>query len=197
MITIVNTHPAENAAFTDGLSRIITELGLECRVISGYEGTGALQSDDRVILSGVPLDVKYSLEDVRTQREIDRAFAWLRDYQGAVLGICFGHEVLAHIFGGDVASLARPVKDPRYRLRFSSEFPRGIFSGIDECGVFAEHLQYVSAVPEPFNVLSQKDGIPYVMYHPGREFYGVQFVPERSDSRCKDALRRFVSGRGG
>lgn len=193
-ITIVNTHAGENPIFTDELTRFLAALGIEPHVMGGYEGSRPLSSyANRVILTGVPLDVSYSLESTETQQRIDRAFGWLRHYPGPILGICFGHEILAHIFGGKVSSLERPVQNPQCRLSFSPDFDRGVFSGIEECEVFAEHLQYVHTVPGVFKVLSQKDGIPYVIYHSERQMYGVQFVPERSDSKCKDALRRFVT----
>lgn len=58
--------------------------------------------------------------------------------------------------------------------------------------MFAEHRDYVSVVPRGFTVLSRRNGIPYIMYDPEREMYGVQFVPEQSDDRTKEILKRLV-----
>jgi GMP synthase (glutamine-hydrolysing) len=135
------------------------------------------------------MNVSYSLAEAETQRIIDRAFGWLRDCGRPVLGICFGHQILAHVFGGRVSTLEEPVLDARYPLVLSRE--GGIFSGFEELRVFAEHRDYVSAVPRGFTVLSRKNGVPYIMHDPERQMYGVQFVPEQSDDRSKEILRRF------
>jgi GMP synthase-like glutamine amidotransferase len=144
----------------------------------------------RIILTGVPLDVDYSLAQARTQRLVNRAFGWLRECQRPVMGICYGHQILAHVLGGRVSSLAETVLDARYPLVLIAA--AGIFSGVEELKVFAEHRDYVSVVPRGFTVLSRKNGIPYIMYDSEREMYGVQFVPEQSDAQTQEILKRFA-----
>jgi GMP synthase (glutamine-hydrolysing) len=190
-VLIVNTHPGENPVFVGKLRAYLTALEAEHDVIEGYEGLNPLDSNAHcIILTGVPLDVDYSLSEDRTKKLIDRSFGWLRECGRPVLGICFGHQILAHVFGGQVSSLEETVEDARYPLVLSRE--GGIFSGIAELRVFAEHRDYVSVVPRGFRVLSREKGIPYIMYDPEGEMYGVQFVPEQSDARTRAILKRFV-----
>jgi GMP synthase-like glutamine amidotransferase len=94
------------------------------------------------------------------------------------------------LFGGQVSSLDKTVVDARYPLVLSRQ--GGIFSGVEELKVFAEHRDYVSVVPRGFTVLSRKNGIPYIMYDSEREMYGVQFVPEQSDAQTQEILKRFA-----
>jgi GMP synthase (glutamine-hydrolysing) len=192
-VLIVNTHPGENPLFVGKLREFLASVGAEHHMIGGYEGRNPLgMSVRRIILTGVPLDVDYSLAEAETQKLVDRTFGWLRECGRPVLGICYGHQILAHVFGGHVSSLQETVVDARYSLVLSRE--GGIFSGVGELQVLAEHRDYVSVVPSGFSVLSQKHGIPYIMYDPEREMYGVQFVPEQSDERTKGILERFVLG---
>jgi GMP synthase-like glutamine amidotransferase len=190
-IAIVNTHPGENPIFVGRLAEFLVSVGAEYDVFDGYRGWNGPEMDARsVILTGVPMDVTYSLAQLETQRLVDRAFGWLRDYRRPVLGICYGHQILAYVFGGQVSSLEEAVLNARYPLALQKA--EGIFSGVRELQVFAEHRDYVSLVPRDFGVLSRKNGVPYIIHHPEREMYGVQFVPEQSDEATREILRRFV-----
>ena len=190
-VAIVNTHPGDNPGFVGKLSDFLASVGAEHHVIEGYERPNPLEMDVRcVILTGVPMDVGYSLAQVETQRLIEQAFGWLRDYRRPVLGICYGHQILAHVLGGRVSPLGEAVVDAQYSLVLQRA--EGIFSGVKELCVFTEHRDYVSLVPQGFVVVSRSNGVPYVIADPEREMYGVQFVPERSDHRTREMLRRFV-----
>jgi GMP synthase-like glutamine amidotransferase len=190
-VLIVNTHPGENPRFVGKLREFLISSGSTHNVIDGYTGLNPLDSDARrIILTGVPLDVDYSLSEYRTRKLIDRAFGWLHECTRPVLGICYGHQILARVYGGQVSSLEETVLDPRHPIVLSRE--GGVFSGVKELKVFAEHRDYVSVVPGGFTVLSRRNEIPYIMYDPNREMYGVQFVPEQSDDRTKEILRRFA-----
>lgn len=191
-ITIVNTHIEENPQFVNVLRKFLNTLNIDPIIIDGY--TNKPQGKNRVILTGVPLDATYSLSERETQAIVEDTFDWLRTYSKPVLGICYGHQILAHIFGGHVAPLGKKVKDEHYPLSLETDQPGGIFSDIAQIEVFAEHRDYVAKIPPGFNVLSRKHGVPYIIYHPAREFYGLQFVPERSDQETRQILKEFVTG---
>ncbi len=192
-IVIVNTHPGENPEFVGELMRFLAPLGIEPEVIEGYKGKNPLDSSPQcIILTGVPMSASYSLAEADTQRLVDQAFGWLRECRQPVLGICYGHQILAHIFGGEISPLEEMVEDERYPLALEADRERGIFSDVEKLEVFAEHRDYVSVTPQGFRVLCQKKEIIYIMYHPEREMYGVQFVPEQSDDRSREVLKRFV-----
>lgn len=190
-ITIVNTHTEDNPQFVKILKDFLSSLDIEPSIIDGY--TGKPSGEQRVILTGVPIDATYSLSERETQATIEAAFGWLRNYPQPVLGICYGHQILAHMFGGQVAPLGETVKDERYPLTVETDQPSGIFADIEQIEVFAEHRDYVAEVPQVFNVLCRKNGIPYIIYHPQRELYGMQFVPERSDRTSQQILKEFVT----
>jgi GMP synthase (glutamine-hydrolysing) len=192
-VIIVNTHPFENPEFVGKLADFIRTIGVEPEIVEGYANASPLDRfPSSIILTGVPMNANYSLAEADTQREVNRAFGWLRDCKCPVLGICYGHQILAQIFGGKVSALKRMVKDERLPLAWKADAKSGIFSEVAYLEVFAEHRDYVSTIPQGFTVLCQLNDVPYIMYHPGRELYGVQFVPEQSDERSKELLRQFV-----
>lgn len=192
-VVVVNTHPGENPEFVGKLVEFLNSIGIEPEIVEGYENVNPLDGEPScIILTGVPADANYSLSETNTQRKVNGAFGWLEECKRPVLGICYGHQILAHIFGGEVSSLKQTVKDERFPLDWKADMRSGIFSEVGSLEVFAEHNDFVSEVPQGFKVLCQIDGIPYIMYHPEREMYGVQFVPDQSDEKSKELLKRFV-----
>lgn len=194
-VLVVNTHPGENPIFLNGLVNYLENLGITPQVSGGYDGEDVLsRRADRFLLTGVPLEVSYSLSDDATQHLIEPSFGWLRQCARPVMGICYGHQILGHIFGGQIATLDKPIIESEYRLEISGSVKRGIFAGIRAMTVFAEHLDYVAKVPEGFEVIAEKGDVPYIIYSPERGMYGVQFVPELSGAEGREILRRFIWG---
>jgi GMP synthase (glutamine-hydrolysing) len=192
-VVIVNTHTSENPEFVGKLVESMKLLGIEPEIIQGYGQDDPLdQNPSHILLTGVPVTVDYSLAEERTQKDVNRAFGWLKECECPVMGICYGHQILAETFGGAVSPLRTMIKSKRLRLEWIANEESGIFSGLEELDVFVEHRDYVSKIPPGFTVLCRNDEIPYIMYQPGRSMYGVQFVPEQSDERCRALLRRFV-----
>lgn len=191
---LINTHPAANPDFTVPLLNLIRSEGFQAELVSGYEFRRPSHIKyDKVILSGVPLDADYSLSEKDTQTLISDHFSWIQDWHKPLLGICYGHQILAHLFGGSVAPFARTVNEKRYPLELDlSRSKSGIFAGMTSIAVFAEHRDYVAEVPDDFVVLSSRNSIPYIIHNPQREFYGVQFVPEQSGQKAQQALINFL-----
>ena len=191
---LINTHPTSNPDFTAPLLSFIRNEGVQSELVSGYAIRHPSHIEhEKVILSGVPLDAGYSLSEKDTQTKIWDHFSWIRDWQKPLLGICYGHQILAHLFGGSVAPLTRAINDQRYPLDLDlARSESSIFAGLKSIAVFAEHRDYVAVVPDDFNILSSRNGIPYIIHNPQREFYGVQFVPEKSGQKTQQALIHFL-----
>ena len=172
----------------------LNSLGIEPEIIEGYEDENPLEGcPSNIILSGVPISADYSLAENDTKRDVNSAFGWLKECNCPVLGICYGHQILAQIFGGNVSSMKGMLVVEKLPLVWKADAKSGILSDVENLVVSAEHRDYVSEIPQEFTTLCQIDEIPYVMYHSEREMYGVQFIPEHSDERSKELLKRFVS----
>jgi len=115
----------------------------------------------------------------------DRAFfeqeaAFVRLAEVPVLGICFGHQLIAWAFGAEVISLPKPLTEPKEVV---VEVPDRIFASWrpgDKLYVAEWHQDAVEALPPGFVRLATS-GFCRVeaMMHLRRPIYGVQFHPER------------------
>jgi GMP synthase (glutamine-hydrolysing) len=108
-----------------------------------------------------------------------RAEAWIRDVAGdrPLLGLCFGHQLIAHALGGDVQ------KNPRGREIGTVEATRGVddplLDGIPGAfHVHASHVDSVTRLPDGATLLATTDLEPVAAYRVGPTTWAVQFHPE-------------------
>jgi GMP synthase (glutamine-hydrolysing) len=138
-----------------------------------------------IILSGGP-DSVYAEDAYR----IDPA---ILDLGIPILGICYGHQLIADLLGGDVENTGL------------GEFGKAEMSVSDaECVLFSElplsqtvwmsHRDSVARVPDGFvSTASTPNAAVAAMENTGRGIYGVQFHPEVVHTdRGMDVLKRFL-----
>ncbi len=109
-----------------------------------------------------------------------------------VLGICYGHQVLAQTLGGSVASTGTSEFGPATLTVSDSS---GLFSAQRENRqVWMSHNDAVLVPPEGFVVTASTPDAPVAaMENPGRKMYGVQFHPEvRHTDHGQEVLEHFL-----
>lgn len=121
---------------------------------------------DLVVLSGGgPYNVLYDHDQFKEEIKIVRSGK-------PIIGICFGCELLAHAFGGELKEL------PSNR--------RGIFEieitdeklGPKNVKVYEGHRWAIAKLPEDFEVLAKSETGPEIIKHKILPIYGLQFHPE-------------------
>ncbi len=137
-----------------------------------------------IILSGGPASV-YAEDAYRIDSGI-------LDLGVPILGICYGHQVMAHTLGGEVTrsdtaeygKTEMRVKDPGRLLR---DLP-------DRQTVWMSHRDAVTSAPPGFRVAASTSESPVAaMEHPERRLCGVQFHPEVAHTpRGQEILKRFL-----
>lgn len=116
------------------------------------------------------------------------------------LGICFGHQLLAHAFGGQVGALAgQPEYGTVEILRTPESTGDDLFGALPEQFlVQAAHYQTVVAPPPGATLLaSNTSGVHALRFAP--DAWGVQFHPEFSAEGARiihDIVRDDLKGRG-
>ncbi len=138
-----------------------------------------------LILSGGPASV-YE-EGAPT---VDRG---LFDMGVPVLGICYGHQLMAQVLGGEVAATGEREYGGTV---LSVGQPGGLLLadfGAEE-QVWMSHGDAVTRAPDGFRVTARTDTIPIAaMEDPARGLFAVQFHPEVSHTRRgRDVLKRFL-----
>jgi GMP synthase (glutamine-hydrolysing) len=109
-----------------------------------------------------------------------------------ILGICYGHQVLAHALGGDVA---RTEEAEFGRTDLAVAGPSVLLDGLpDRQEVWMSHRDSVVKPPPGFLVTASTRSSPVAaMEDPDRRMCGVQFHPEVGHTlRGQEILKRFL-----
>ncbi len=126
----------------------------------------------------------------------ERAAVWLAkivdDDVVPVLGLCYGHQLLAHGLGGEVGKNPNGREMGTVELRMNVAGTTGdmLFGG----GTFPVHMSHVESVlvpPDGAVVLGETDIEPNAALRFGPRQWGVQFHPEFD----ADIMRRYVEAR--
>lgn len=110
-----------------------------------------------------------------------------------VLGICYGHQLLAHHLGGTVAKGTRGEYGIA-QLTVTAEDP--LWRGVDHSQIWMSHFDSVESVPSGFAVTASS-GVSGVaaMSNRERRLFGIQFHPEVVHTRAgQQVLENYVFG---
>jgi GMP synthase (glutamine-hydrolysing) len=145
----------------------------------------ATRNPTAVILSGGPASV-YA-EDAY---DIDPGFFELGV---PVLGICYGHQLLAHGLGG-VVDRRESGEYGKAELESTDEPSLLLAELPEQQTVWMSHGDAVVKAPPGFKVTANTPGSPVAaMEDPSRNFYGVQFHPEVAHTpRGQEILKHFL-----
>ena len=175
--------------FTQLIARRIRELGVFSEIISHKKIK--LKNFDKtikgIILSGGPLNVyqisKYSFDKKIINLNIP------------ILGICFGHQILSKVNGGN-------VKQSKYRefgltniyKKNDSLLTKNFFNKKNFTKVWMSHADEVSKLPKNFNVVASSDNSKFaIVENKQKKFYGAQFHPEVTHTKNgKRLISNFI-----
>jgi GMP synthase (glutamine-hydrolysing) len=126
----------------------------------------------------------------------ENAARWLRsavEHGCPVLGVCYGHQLLAHAFGGTVEynPRGRQIGTLDVALTESAEHD-ALFSGFPAVlHVPVSHRQAVTALPPGARLLATTARDPFHAFSLGERAWGVQFHPEFD----ADIVRGYIDAR--
>lgn len=149
----------------------------------------ALDSYAGIVVTGSPAMVSHH------QAWSERAAAWLRramsDNRLPILGVCYGHQLMAHAQGGRVGPNPFGRRMGTTSMRVLDEDDR-LMSVVDaSTRVHVTHLEAVLEPPRSARVIATADGDPNHALHFGGLSWGVQFHPEFDAA----IMRCYVEGR--
>ncbi len=111
-----------------------------------------------------------------------------------ILGICYGHQLIAEHFGVKIEKSPQPeyTKDEgMYTFYVLEDSP--LFEGLPrEFPVYMAHGDWVPRLPDGFTLLGKTDNTPIAAFQKGHIF-GVQFHPEADESGISlQVLKNFA-----
>jgi len=128
--------------------------------------------------------------------------AWLRRCVGSelpLLGICYGHQLLAHALGGRVADHPAGIEIGSREIALTAQAEQDLlFSGLPRhFPAQLVHYQSARELPEGAVVLARSEAEPHQAFRVGRHAWGVQFHPEFSPQAMAGYIRQLRPGLDG
>lgn len=174
-----------------GMGRSVAPGDVE--VAAAYLGD-PLPAADRI--AGVVVTGSVSMVSAREPWS-ERSAAWLagvvRDDAVPVLGLCYGHQLIAHALGGEVGPNPNGREMGTVEVHFAKT-ANGALAPLFESGVFlgqTSHLESVLRAPRGAQVLARTALDPRAALRYGPRQWGTQFHPEFD----AEILRRYVEAR--
>lgn len=170
-------------SFVFTIVQYLRELGADCTVRDRAEITPATPTGfDGVLLSpgpGHPADTGPVLELVRNAAL----------HRTPLLGVCLGHQVIAHVHGAVVARAPRLVHGHADEVHHDGA---GVFDGLPNPGVFTRYHSLAvrpESVPAALQITARTStGVVMGLRHRRLPIEGVQFHPESVLSECGHRL---------
>jgi GMP synthase (glutamine-hydrolysing) len=180
-ITVLDT----GGQYTHLIARRVRELGVYADVQPSDTPSFELASRKGIIISGGPASVYEP-----NSPDIDPA---LTASQLPILGICYGHQLLAHHLGGVV----RPGERGEYGIAQLTVKDRdSLWDGVTQSQIWMSHRDVVERVPTGFQITAYTDTSDIAaMADRERKIFGLQFHPEVVHTHAgKRILENFVFG---
>lgn len=172
--------------YTQLIARRVRENGVYCEILpfDTPEADIRKRKPEALILSGSPAGVGRPGFPACRREILETGVP--------VLGICYGMQLMAHLFGGSVKAAE---KREYGRAFFLARRRAGLFAGFPgRFLVWMSHGDMVDRVPEGFSVTGRTASCPVAAFeNREKKLYGVQFHPEVSHTpRGSKVLANFL-----
>ncbi|MBN2478346.1 glutamine-hydrolyzing GMP synthase [Candidatus Micrarchaeota archaeon] len=174
MIIIIDN----GSQYTHLIKRNCRDMGFESEIINNQEKynnvKNKIENAEKIIISGGPSSV-YAKENGLSEEVLNKIRG--EEWDKPVLGICFGHQLIAYVFGGGVEK----GKSAEYGISTIEVDHNGILlKDIPlKFEAWVSHFDEVKIVPEGFKILAHSEICRVeAMENNELKIYSVQFHPE-------------------
>jgi len=168
-------------------------LGFEMPVVRAHAGEQLGPALDRarpqgIIVTGSPLSV---IEKAPWMLQLGDELLRAGERGTPVLGVCFGHQLLARAAGGDVVQNPRGREIGTVSVQLTDagrKDPLFAWAGGPEIQVQATHVDAVDPLPAAATVLASNENTAAQAYRLSETVAGVQFHPELWGAAMRDLI---------
>ena len=173
--------------YTQLIARVVREANVYCEIVPFHKEIEYSAQLKGIILSGSPFSVneeKAPMVDVKAMAE-----------KLPVLGVCYGAQLTAKIFGGNVA---KSDKREYGRANFQVSQTDALLESLpSNSQVWMSHSDTIKQLPDGFELLGTTESIPVAAFKSANTaanpIYGLQFHPEVYHSaEGKNILKNFL-----
>ena len=189
---VLITEHAEDRA--EGIQGLVERAGAKGKVIRLYQGEGLNSYEyDAVIVTGGPMGIheidrpEYGF----LKKEADYLFAMI-DRGRAILGICLGHELVAHVLGGRIKASPQSSEYGWKKIVINNDGKEDLLflNMPDEFWSFEYHNDsVVSLPPNTINLANSRSCAIQAFRKKDYLVWGVQFHPEIFPEKAKRILQ--------
>jgi GMP synthase (glutamine-hydrolysing) len=164
-------------------------LGEKCTVVRAHEGEKLPKGTPQgIIVTGSPLSV---MDDAPWMLDLGNELLRKGESGAQVLGVCFGHQLLASAAGGDVVLNPRGREIGTVKVQLTSAGKRDPLFAWTRDGSFetqATHTDAVDPLPKNATLLASNENCAVQAYRLSETVAGVQFHPEVSPPAIRDLI---------
>lgn len=158
--------------YTQLIAKRIRKMGVYCEIYPYHIDLQKIIKQKEVtglILSGSPGSV-YQENAFHIEKDV------LKNFSFPILGICYGMQLLAHLFGGKISS--SPQREYGFTtIEIKKDSP--FFQGLDKKQiVWMSHGDKVIELPPGFEKIAESENAIAAMQNTTKKIYAVQFHPE-------------------
>jgi GMP synthase (glutamine-hydrolysing) len=188
--------------FDQWFMRHLDPLGVVCSVVEVHQGetlpavSVACATWDAALITGSAAMVSHRHDWSETSAQ------WLAQAHTeglAMLGVCYGHQLLAHALGGVVGPNPSGRRMGSYAVDIVAADDPLLGPMAPQQWFQASHVERVLTPPPQARIVARVDGDPHHALHFGGRCWGVQFHPEFDEAimRCYiDARQDVLRGEG-
>jgi len=170
------------------IMRTFQDVGAEAMIIPNTTPVEEINAD-AIAFSGSGLRIGEGEVD-----PMGNCRSYLDNFQGPILGMCAGHQLIAIHFGGKVG----PAETPEFgKTEITITKKPGIFDNLPQTfTVWNSHNDEVTELPDCFESLASSKDCKYeAIKHKEKPVFGIQFHPEvQNTEHGTEIFKNFLEG---
>lgn len=169
---------------SEKFEKILQSLGVKAKIVLPNASTSLLKKSDGIILTGS----KASVYNKTAPKYNKKIFSTGKP----VLGVCYGHQLMAHALGGRVEKMKKTINKKR-KLEITKKSV--LFKKVGKAPiVWMSHGDAVTRLPKGFKSTAQTTETQNAaMECKEKNLFGIQFHPENKKTvKGKEFLKNFV-----